>query len=408
MKILYLQGVSAFGGSTKSLLELYLQLKKYGIEGTVLGPPGKSKELLSNAGMRTQSVIGLPQFDNTRYGYYRGLRWLILIREFFFLFPAISALLRLKRSANKFDLIHANEITLLPIAVFAKKLFKCPLVIHVRSLQCGGTNNIRGKLLFKMLGKYADSVVAIDETVKSTIPNSVNVNVIHNGINLPSQVTQYNEKAYQEIPSVGIVGSLLRLKGIYELLEAARILLIDRRQKVKFIVVGENARNQNRMMSWLYQRLGFSHNVMADVEKYVNTHELNAFFDVKGFVKDVCSIYSEIDILCFPSYLNAAGRPVFEAAFFAVPSIVAVRDPKPDTIVHNVTGICIDNPDAFVLADAIDQLIKEPGQRIQLGLNARQLALQNFDIKKNANLMFKIYRGLIDKFNGELLAKKIR
>src|SRR5690606_37681299 len=101
-----------------------------------------------------------------------------------------------------------------------------------------------------------------------------------------------------------------------------------------------------------------------------------------------------LDVLCFPSYLNAAGRPVFEAAFFGVPSIVAVRDAPPDTILNGSTGVCIDTPDPIALADAIEFLYRHPEERLKMGENALNLAHNNFDIVRNANHLLMIYRRL--------------
>ncbi|CEG56253.1 glycosyltransferase family 4 protein [Legionella fallonii] len=394
MNILFLHGVSAFGGSTKSLLELYTQLKQHGVQGTVVCPSGKSEKALSGAGMKTIRALGLTQFDNTLYGHYRGLRWLILLRELLFLIPTLFALLRVKYTAKQFDAIHANEITLLPLAILTKKLFKCPLVVHVRSVQRGSSNDWRSQILFKMLKKHANTVIAIDETVKASLPDLVEVQVIHNGINLSDKVRLLNERVMPEVPAVGIIGALLRLKGVYEFLEAARILVNERGHKVQFIVVGENARSSKGLVAWIYRCLGFSDDVMADMLQFIAAHNLQHAVKVRGFVQDVRTVYSELDILCFPSYLNAAGRPVFEAALFGIPSIVAIREPQSDTIINKVTGLCIDHPDPLVLADAIETLVKNPQERIQLGNNAQALAVNNFDITKNAILVVEIYRAL--------------
>ena len=35
-----------------------------------------------------------------------------------------------------------------------------------------------------------------------------------------------------------------------------------------------------------------------------------------GFVKNIQNFYDQIDILCFPSSLNATGRQIFEAGIF--------------------------------------------------------------------------------------------
>ncbi len=395
MKIFFLHGVSAFGGSTRSLVELFAQLQSHDITASVLCPAGKSEKLLSSQGMETHKIWGLSQFDNTLFGHYRGLRWLILIREFWFFLPTLWGLLRLKFSAKNFDIIHANEITLLPIAILAKKIFKCPLVVHVRSVQRGNSNDIRSRVLFKMLSKHADSVIAIDKTVLASIPYYINATVVHNGINLPEKLP-YEHQAPRGILRIGIVGMLLRVKGIYEFLNAAKILLIEKGLTAEFVVVGENARSSNRMGTWIYKKLGFSTDVMVDLIEFIRAHNIEQHFDVKGFVLDVNSIYSDIDVLCFPCHVNAPGRPVFEAALFGVPSIVAINDPKDDAIIDKESGICIKTPNAITLADAIAYFLENPHERVRMGNNAQNFAADIFDIKKNAKKLVRIYQEILN------------
>lgn len=58
-----------------------------------------------------------------------------------------------------------------------------------------------------------------------------------------------------------------------------------------------------------------------------------------GFVGDVRALYPKLDVLCFPSHLNAAGPSRFEAAFYGVPSVVAIDKPLPDAVLHGITGL---------------------------------------------------------------------
>ena len=113
-----------------------------------------------------------------------------------------------------------------------------------------------------------------------------------------------------------------------------------------------------------------------------------------GFVDDVHKMYSQIDVLCFPSHLNAAGRPVFEAALYGVPSIVAVDKPMPDAIVDGVTGLAIEKSEPALIANAIQRLVEDRELREKLGKQSRQWALENFDIEKSACHLYKIYAQL--------------
>ena len=104
-----------------------------------------------------------------------------------------------------------------------------------------------------------------------------------------------------------------------------------------------------------------------------------------------------MDVLCFPSRLDAVGRSIFEAAFFSVPSIVALTTYEDDAIIHNETGICIPPKDARALADAIKYFYENPSEVERMGKNANELAWKNFDIKKNALKLLNVYREVLEK-----------
>ena len=84
-RILYVHPIGQFSGSLKSLEESVRSVrKKYNV--CFLVPDGVATKRLSKYG-EVISNIGLSKFDNSKIGYYRGLRWLVLIREIFFVFP---------------------------------------------------------------------------------------------------------------------------------------------------------------------------------------------------------------------------------------------------------------------------------------------------------------------------------
>ena len=117
INILYIYPISQFSGSLKSLQE-YLQIlpkKKYNFY--FITPFGKASEILSKFGTVIKT-LGITKFDNTTIGYYRAIRWLILIREIFYIFPTLYSCLVLKIYQKKIDIIHLNDSTALPIIFF--------------------------------------------------------------------------------------------------------------------------------------------------------------------------------------------------------------------------------------------------------------------------------------------------
>jgi glycosyltransferase involved in cell wall biosynthesis len=86
---------------------------------------------------------------------------------------------------------------------------------------------------------------------------------------------------------------------------------------------------------------------------------------------------------------------VFEAAFWRVPSIVAVSNPQPDTMIDGQTGLCIEPGNPAALADGIARFCLTPGEVARMGNAAYELALRNFDGRRNAALVLDIYHRVL-------------
>jgi len=391
LRVLYLHPAAAFGGASKSLIELHRQLAGDGVSGLVITPSGGAADAFEAAGMDVSRVSGLSQFDNTRYGHYRSWRWLILLRELWLLPGSIRALWRL--GDERVDLVHINEITLLPLGMLAKRIWRVPLVVHTRSLQCRPGSSWRTRLIQAWLVKFADAVVAIDHTVARTLGPGLALHVVHNGLGLRRGGERADLRP-GDVFRVGFLGVLLPLKGVFELVEAVR-LLRDRGVRVQCLIAGENARPMTGLRGWLLGRFGFARDVRKDLEQFIQRENLGDKVQLLGFVEDVEALYERLDVLCFPSHLDAAGRPVFEAAFHGVPSVVVIENPLSDAVLHGVTGLAVPTPDPVLIADALERLAADPVYCQRLGAQARFWADETFSIRANATRMMGIYRQLL-------------
>ncbi len=393
LRVLYLHPAGAYGGASKSLIELFGVMRLSGIEGTVLTPAGSAAGAFADAGMTVASTQGLSQFDNTRYGHYRRLRWLILLRELILLPGSLLAIWRMRK--EQFDVLHINDVTLLPVAIVAKWWLHLPMVVHVRSLQCLPPGSLRTRIVNRLLARHADAVIAIDHTVAVTLGCSLPVEIIHNGLRVDARHPSSNtspRKAGQAV-RVGFMGVLIALKGIYELIEAINILK-NRGVAIECIVAGENARDLRGIRAWVLHKLGFAQNVRKELDQMIHNYGLEKHVRLLGFVKDVRAIYPTLDILCFPSHLDAAGRPVFEAALYSIPSVVAIKDPLPDAVLHEYTGLAIPRPDPELIADALQRLAEDETFRLTLGRQAHSWAIDNFSIESSASALLDVYQRL--------------
>ncbi len=392
VRVLYLHPFGVFGGATKSLAEMFSALPAGSVEGTALAPSGVAQQTLIRAGMTVLPVRGLSQWDNTRVGFYRGLRWIVLLRELALLWPTLRGLQRAK-AHTRYDVVHCNEITGIPAAMLAARMLRLPIVMHVRSLQHADHQRFASRIIYGWLRRHVARLVVIDEAVRRTLPDDLEVEVVHNGMAAPSLLARAKHSS-DKIFTVAIIGVLHRMKGVYELLEAVRVLR-DRGVKIKLLVVGENGRILSGLRLALYRMLDLANDVKSDLQAYVAAHDLDEQVEFTGFVSDISTVYKRIDAVCFPSHLDAPGRPVFEAALYGLPAIVAMRNPTRDVIEHEKTGICIDRPHVTLIADAIQRLAKDDQWCRQLGENARQAAMQRFESTICAIRMLRIYNDVV-------------
>ena len=398
-KILYIHTAGVFGGSSRSLFEMLKAADLDGCEIFFLTQRGSVEEYFKKFG-RVISVRGLSQFDHGRYSFYRGVRWLILLREIFYLPFLFFGLIRVRLLSKNLDIIHINDFVGLPAILFALILFESKIVVHVRSLVNSDAQLLRTRALNWILKNKVDSVVCIDETVRRTIDAKVDALIVHNGLGI-SEADQHQEVNYsaeQEPLRVGFVGNLLLQKGILDLVEAAAILKKDG-ISCQFLIYGHVTGGKKGAIASILEIAGIRQDVRLKVLALVNFYSLEDSFIFKGFSDDLEAAYKSFDLLCFPSHLDAPGRPVLEAAYFSRPSIVAVKNPTSDTIVNNVTGLTIQPHALNQLVDAIKVFHADRSLLKVMGRAAKNLSDREYDQEKNSVRIFKLYDSVISPEN---------
>lgn len=393
LKILYVHNCGVFGGGDRSLLELISAFPQGIVKPFLISPKGDTITYFKKKGIQTLSTFGISQFDNTRYSHYQSVRWLILLREITYLPSTLLVLLKAKKLWGKMDIIHFNELTLLPTIWICRKIFKnVPVVIHVRSVQMS-YNQLISKYINSYLLKQKITLVAIDETVKNSLSPNLTVSIVYNGMNVAQNDFNDiapNSKFDIETLTLGYVGNFLKLKGILELLKAVNEC-IENGMKLKLILVGYRASNLT-FFTPILKILGLYQDMEKEVKEFISASSLKNRVELAAFTLNIGEYYKKMDILCFPTYLNACGRPVLEAALYGKPSIVAIDKDINDTIINNQTGICIKDNNPEKIIKAINEFYYNRSKIITMGKNAQSLARSNFDVSKNALKMIEIYR----------------
>lgn len=390
--VLYVHHAAPFGGASRSLLELIQSFPAGSVQPRVLTRSGQFQKILEAEGIEVLGGGGVSQFDNTRYSHYQGWRWLVLLRELAYLPSTMLGLLAARRKWGHIDLVHVNDITLLPAIWLARRLFNRPVVVHVRSVQ-QPLRGWRGRVISSVLKRDAARLIAIDQTVKASLDTSQEAVVIHNGLRVAHNAAASSAAPHSRF-TVGMVGGVSRAKGCLEFVEAAA-LCRSQGADIRFVFVGQGMRGRSPARDFILRRIGLSQEIEQELKARIKDLSLENTVEFWPFTTNLGEVYRQFDVLCFPSHFDAPGRPIFEAAFFGVPSIAAVTRPMDDTIVHGETGLTVRPQDPKQLADAIMYLYFNPGKRKELGRNAARLANTHFDAVKNALQVMELYREIL-------------
>ena len=98
------------------------------------------------------------------------------------------------------------------------------------------------------------------------------------------------------------------------------------------------------MVKFLKKNLKFYISILLNNPYFIPKGNLKNFY-MLGDTNKLEALYSNISIMTFISTVRALGRPVLEASFFKVPSIVFLNEKKSDYIVNNKTGFILEEND---------------------------------------------------------------
>lgn len=155
---------------------------------------------------------------------------------------------------------------------------------------------------------------------------------------------------------------LLREKGIFELLDAARVMKAAG-EPVKFIFAGD-----------IYP--GNPSSLTADDLAAIRAEGM---VDYRGHVDDMLPLLAESDIVVLPSYREGTPRILIEAAAMAKPIVATDIAGCRGLVVHEENGLLVPIKTVQPLVEALATLIHDPQLRQRMGEEGRRIVLEEFD-----------------------------
>jgi len=171
-----------------------------------------------------------------------------------------------------------------------------------------------------------------------------------------------------------MVARLLRDKGVYEFVEAARTVRRTRKG-ARFTLVGP--------------RDAFNPTVVP--EEVLREWVEEGIVEWIGEVDDIRGPLRDADVMVLPSYREGTSKALLEAGAMGKPIITTDVPGCREVVLHAVNGLLVPPKDAAALADAMQRLIDNPDLRIRLGMDGRTRIENEFDERRMVEKIIGLY-----------------
>lgn len=265
------------------------------------------------------------------------------------------------------------------------------LGIHSSMMMAGlgytfSNNNMASRLarqLYKLVIKLSDSVMLLNQSNYDTL---VQMKICDNekfvllkggeGVNLDRYQCQSNDS---EVSKFLFVGRLLREKGIFDFVEAAK-LVKQRKLEAQFLVAGglDEAFPDSMTQAELDAL------VKDGVIKYLGTVDMTKLLMQSGIVIAIPSYYSE-----------GLNRSLMEGCATSKPIITTTQPGCKETVKDGVNGFLVPVRDPKALADAMLRYLNlDKESKVRMAFESRRMAETLFDVRD----VIKVYDCLVQRF----------
>ncbi len=241
-------------------------------------------------------------------------------------------------------------------------------------------DSFEGKMVF-LINKFAYKMVCISDSVFYHVKQILGKNdkdkliTIYHGITLPVINEKDNEISYiqKKIVNIGIVGSLIKIKGIDLLIEAIKDIITYNRN-VHVHIFGTVRKND--VDSIKYE---------SELKEQIKRYRINENVHFHGFEKSKDTIYSNLDIVVnYSTIAESFAFTVIEAmAYKKIVIATAVGGPK-EIITDGYNGFLLPASEEKKLREKLDYCIKDlnSSEFQKIRENARKTVEQNYALSQ--------------------------
>jgi glycosyltransferase involved in cell wall biosynthesis len=297
----------------------------------------------------------------------------------------IARLARIARHEHA-SVIHANDLPSFQPAGYVARILGRPALCHVRFPDSRVGFEWFLKSGFTRALFISESLKAESEE-KAPALFQDKTQTVYDGVLIPPLVDEQARRRLRDelgLPpdqtTVVLAGQVAEVKGVWDYIEAAR-LLIERGRTLKFVILGDDLKNDGALR--------------VEAEQTVAARGLSDHIRFFGFRPDVVRLMPAFDIVAVPSHVEPLGLTALEG-MAAGRAVVASRvGGLAETIVDGVTGALVPPRDPARLAVAIERLATNRAEAESFGRAGRQRVIDRFSVNAHVTAMQSVYEDLV-------------
>lgn len=260
--------------------------------------------------------------------------------------------------------VHTHSLDPMLYAGWAAWLTSVAVRIHTQHDIWLGTYNWKDRLKFRVASRFFHKIVGVSEDTTRAFGqygiSSPKGLTILNGIEEKKFSRSHHVKSGAVLEAAGsrnprewVVGTVARLspeKGIHHLLHAHAILRL-RGLPMRLVLVGEGPQR-------------------CDLEMLARTLGISTTVEFMGYQEHVEKFLPTFDLFVLPSISEGIPLSLLEAMANGLPVVATNVGGIPEIVVHQESGILVPSGQPEALAQALEQLIQDPGEADRIAKNA--------------------------------------
>jgi len=290
-------------------------------------------------------------------------------------FIALFKLYRLMRR-EKPDIVHTHTATAGLLGRLAAKLAGVPVILHTfhGHVLHGYFGPLQSKALVwmeRVLALLSDRIVTVSEGQRQELAGYgiaplEKITVVPLGFELEELLAceSHRGELRRELgltdgnKLVGIVARLVPIKNHHLFLQAAQVVA-EAMPQVRFLVVGDGE-------------------LREELEVYARDLRLDGKVLFTGWRRDLPCLYADLDVVALTSINEGTPVSLIEALAAGVPVVATAVGGVPDVVVDGETGYLVEAGDVKGLAEAIIELLRNPGKAREMGQKGREAIYPKF------------------------------